>query len=402
MRSVRISIALACRRRGETDDDPARDARYARRDAQGRGQRYSLEYSDAWLAGGFELGPDVPLSRGRQFSRKAFGFIEDASPDRWGRTLILRHSRAQAKKTNQAPRALTTLDYFVGVSDASRQGALRARRGDDYLAPGAGPPPLVHLGALLRASNDYQAGAYDDETLALLLAPGSSLGGARPKASVRDAQGDLFVAKFPKSDDAYSVERWEFVAQELARRAGCRVVEAQLLNVNEQPVLLSRRFDRDRAERIHFSSAMNLLELTDGDASSYAEIADLMQRVGGDPVELFRRMVVNILINNVDDHLRNHGFLRVGPGWELSPAYDINPISRFEKAPRLSTAIVPGEFEASTDIAIDNAELFNLTKRAAQAICEQAAEAVGTWRSVARDAEAPRHEVDEIESAFAK
>jgi serine/threonine-protein kinase HipA len=234
------------------------------------GNSYSFEYSDQWLTHGFELGPDVPLARGRQFSRKAFGFMEDASPDRWGRTLMLRQTRADLKKKKQPARTLTALDYLLGVNDESRLGALRVRQDSRYLAFSAGPPPLVHLGTLLRASNDYQSGAYDDETLALLLAPGSSLGGARPKASVRDARGDLFVAKFPKADDEYSVERWEFIALQLARRAGCQVAEARIEIIDGQGVLLSKRFDRKGDHRIHFSSAMNLLELTDGDSSSYA------------------------------------------------------------------------------------------------------------------------------------
>jgi len=187
---------------------------------------------------------------------------------------------------------------------------------------------------------------------------------------------------------------------ELARRAGCRVAEARLEKVDGQIILLSRRFDRSGKHRIHFSSAMNLLGLTDGDRSSYAEIADLMQRTGGDPVELFRRMVVNISINNVDDHLRNHGFLRSGGSWELSPAYDVNPISKFEKAPQLCTAVVPDAFEASTELAIENAELFNLDKPGAKAICEEVAAAVGMWRSVAQSVGAPRREVEAIESAF--
>jgi serine/threonine-protein kinase HipA len=208
------------------------------------------------------------------------------------------------------------------------------------------------------------------------------------------------VAKFPKADDEYSVERWEFIALQLARRAGCQVAEARIEIIDGQVVLLSKRFDRKGDHRIHFSSAMNLLELTDGDSSSYAEIADLMQRTGGDPVELFRRMLVNISINNVDDHLRNHGFLRSSRGWELSPAYDVNPISRFEKAPRLSTAIVPEDFEASTELAIESAGLFDLDPQSARAIFKEVETAVGTWRSVAQQVGAPRSEIDAIESAF--
>lgn len=364
------------------------------------GSSYSFEYSAEWLAQGFELGPDVPLSRGRQFSRRSFGFMEDASPDRWGRTLILRETRARRKKLKQPARTITAMDYFLRVQDESRMGAIRVRDDHGVLDSEGGVPPMIHLGKLVRASEKYQAGEYDDETLALLLAPGSSLGGARPKASVRDVRGDLYVAKFPKADDTYSVERWEFVALQLARRAGCRVAEAHLQDVDGRLVLLSKRFDRRGETRVHFASAMNLLGLEDGQRSSYAAIADLMQRVGGDPRELFRRMVVNISLNNVDDHLRNHGFLWNAKQWELSPLYDVNPISRFEKAPMLSTAIVPEAFDADRQLAVDSAAYFDLTKRAAQAICDEVGSAVQTWQQVAQTAGAPRQEIDELESAF--
>ncbi len=364
------------------------------------GGSYSFEYSDEWLQHGFALGPDVPLSRGRHYRQDAFGFMEDASPDRWGRTILLRETRARSKREKLTPRALTSLDYFLGVSDVSRMGALRAYSDGAFRAESDGVPPMIHLGKLLAASTKYQAGDYDDETLRVLLAPGSSLGGARPKASVRDASGNLYIAKFPKNDDEYSVERWEFVALEIARRAGCEVADARLENVDGQPVLLSKRFDRAGEERIPFSSAMNLLGLRDGDRSSYAEIADLMQQVGGDPAELFRRMIVNIALNNVDDHLRNHGFLRRGPGWELSPAYDINPISRFEKAPTLSTAIVPGAFEASVELAWESCGFFNLTLARAREISDEVRAATATWLDVARRARATGREIEVVESAF--
>lgn len=364
------------------------------------GKSYSFEYSGKWRKHGFELGPDVPLAQGRQYSAEAFGFIEDASPDRWGRTIILRETRTRMNREKQVPRALTSLDYFLRVSDVSRMGALRAFQGGAFQAEGEGVPPTLHLGKLLVASKKYQSGSYDDETMRLLLAPGSSLGGARPKASVRDAHGNLYIAKLPKNDDEYSVERWEFIALQLARLAGCTVAEAHLEDIEGHPVLLSKRFDRRGDTRIHFSSAMNLLKLRDGQRSSYAQIADLMQQIGGDPQELFRRMILNILINNVDDHLRNHGFLRGRKGWELSPAYDINPISRFEKAPTLSTAIVPEEFEANVDIAKENCELFNLTPAQAALICDEVRGAVTNWPKVAKKAGATKREIEAVESAF--
>lgn len=362
----------------------------------------ALAYSAGWMTGGFALGPDVPLGPGRQY-RQSFGFVEDASPDRWGKTLILREAKARARREKSAPRTLDNIDYFLRVSDVGRAGALRAVQEGEYVSGKHDVPPLVSLGKLLHASAAYQTGDYDDDVLTLLMAPGSSLGGARPKATVKDVSGDLYMAKFPRNDDQYSVERWEYIALELAKKAGINCAEARLETVDGKLVLLSKRFDRRGEARVHFASAMNLLELKDGAASSYAEIADLIQREGEEPQdsrELFRRLVFNIMINNVDDHLRNHGFLRGKRGWVLSPAYDVNPISKAEKAPRLATAIVDDDFNADVQTAIDAATFFGLTQADAQETCDQVHAAVSTWRQTAEAAGAPRREILELEDAF--
>lgn len=366
------------------------------------GRTLALSYSDDWVVHGYALGPDVPLVRGRQY-RQSFGFVEDASPDRWGRTLIAREARARAKREQRAPRTLGPIDYFLGVSDAGRMGALRAIVDGQYVADHLQVPPLVDLGKLLHASSAYQAGRYDDDVMALLMAPGSSLGGARPKATVCDATGVLYMAKFPRNDDEYSVERWEFIALELARAAGIRCAEARLEKVDSKLVLLSKRFDRRGERRVHVASAMNLLELKDGDRSSYAEIADLIQREGeaaADSSELFRRMIFNIAVNNVDDHLRNHAFLRGKRGWTLSPAYDLNPMSRIEKAPRLTTAIIDDAYDADLSVALDSAEFFGLSRAAAEGVIERVKEAVSGWRQTADAAGAPRREITDLQDAF--
>jgi len=240
--------------------------------------------------------------------------------------------------------------------------------------------------------------------LALIFAPGSSLGGARPKASVLDVHGHLAIAKFPRADDEYSIERWEWVALQLAAAAGIDVAAAELLSVGGRDVLLSRRFDRRGEERIHLASALALLGLRDGDRASYPEIAEIVQRDGSQPqrdhVELFRRMVFNICVANVDDHLRNHGFLRTRTGWTLSPAYDINPVPTDVRARVLSTNVTPDDATGSLDAARESATYFGLSPKQADAVIAEVLSAVANWRGVARKAGASTKECARMQSAF--
>jgi len=228
---------------------------------------------------------------------------------------------------------LSEADHLLGVADVSRLGALRFRNvGEEvFHAPTAtGVPGLLELGRLLGVIERLLRDEETDADLQLILAPGSSLGGARPKVSVIDQHGRLSIAKLPRETDDYSVERWESIALALARAAGIQTPEHQLLEVGGRAVLLSRRFDRDEGARIPFLSALSMMGLGDGERASYPELSDLLSQYGAqarrDTSELFRRMAFNVLVSNVDDHLRNHGFLWLGRGgWTLSPAYDLNP-----------------------------------------------------------------------------
>jgi serine/threonine-protein kinase HipA len=263
-----------------------------------------------------------------------FGAIGDSAPDRWGRVLMRRAERRRAERLGQTPRTLREIDYLLLVNDEARQGALRfaENMGGPFLAPNdqAGVPPLVDLPRLLNASARVIDENEDDEDLRLLIAPGSSLGGARPKASIRDRDSSLAIGKFPHKDDEWDTVLWEAVSLTLAENAGIDVPKWRLELVEEKPVLLSTRFDRSTNGRILFLSALSMLGARDQETHSYLEIVDALRQHGAQPIddmhELWRRIVFTVLISNVDDHLRNHGFLYTGSdGWALSPAYDLNP-----------------------------------------------------------------------------
>lgn len=244
-----------------------------------------------------------------------------------------------------------------------------------------------------------------DESLARLLASGSSLGGARPKASVTAAQGSLAIAKFPRHDDEIDVTRWEALALTLATRADKEVPRWQVKSVATCPVLLLYRFDRQGARRIPFLSAKSLLAAEDGEQRSYLEIADEIRRHGAFPHRdlqaLWRRIVFNILISNTDDHLRNHGFLYVGPrGWTLSPAYDLNPVPTDVRPRILSTAIDLDDATPSLDLAFEVAQYFGFDNEEAAATAVQMGRAVGSWSAEAERVGLSKGEIDRMASAF--
>lgn len=373
-----------------------------------QGERISFHYDEDWLAlpERFPIDPELFLDARTTSPARGgvFGAFSDCAPDRWGRALMQRSERRAAEVEQRAVRALSELDYVLGVSDGSRQGALRFSADGRYLAPTTDVPPFVKLGALLAAADRV---ARDQETpgdLALLLAPGSSLGGARPKASVLDRSGRLCIAKFPREAEEYSVERWEWVALRLAGAAGIRVADAELVDVQGRPVLISRRFDRRGAERVHFASALTLLGLADGERASYPEIAEILQREGSRPrqdsEELFRRMVLNICIANLDDHLRNHGFLRQESGWTLSPAYDLNPVPADLRPRILTTSITLDDATGSLETARASATYFGLSLKRADAIISEVRAASGGWEGIARSGGASRSECSRMRSAF--
>ncbi len=377
-------------------------------------------YDEEWINGAesFALAPALAVSPAAYYAgedRRMFGAIGDSAPDRWGQTLLRRAERRQAKAENRAPRALREVDFLLGVTDTVRQGALRLTlaEGGPFVMPERpmGIPPLVELPTLLAATERFLADQETVEDLQLLLAPGSSLGGARPKASVRDSNGALMIAKFPTRDEYdYRVVAWEAVALELARKAGLRVTESRLESVIGSDVLLVTRFDRrvtqDGARRIPYLSALSMLGATDGDRRSYPEIADALRAHGADAgrdlSELWRRIVFSVLISNTDDHLRNHGFLYTGtPGWRLSPVFDVNPVPTDIKDRVLSTAIgLDGDPTASMEIAFEVAPMFGLNATEARGIAAAVGTAVAQWRVVAARFGLAASEVDRMHSAF--
>ena len=384
-----------------------------RRQASRRGEVVTFEYDVSWLedADRFSIEPALTLTAGTfppQAGQPIFGAIGDSAPDTWGRRLMQRAERRLAEREGRQVRSLGELHYLLGVADETRLGALRFRwRGDDvFQAPvREGVPALVELGRLLQITERIDRDEETDEDLRLIFAPGSSLGGARPKASVIDQHGHLSIAKFPKESDGYSIETWEEIALRLAERAGIQTPEHQLLQVAGKPVLLSRRFDRAETWRIPFLSAMSMTGSRDGERGSYPELVDALTAHGvqakADAVQLYRRVVFNVLVSNVDDHLRNHGFLWAGQGgWMLSPAYDLNPTPVDVKERILTTNIDLDEGTCSVELVQAAAEYFGMGLKPAREIIREVAETTRNWRSVAQEVGARRAEITRMASAF--
>jgi serine/threonine-protein kinase HipA len=374
----------------------------------------SFEYDKTWLENPvrFSLEPALRVGPGA-FHTPAdtpmFGAIGDSAPDRWGRALMRRAERRRAERAGTAPRTLQEIDFLLLVDDEARQGALRfaEREGGPFLREEGVKriPPLVELPELLSAAEHVVEDRDTEEDLRLLFAPGSSLGGARPKASVIEKDGQLAIAKFPRRDDEINTVVWEAVALVLAARSGIPVPTARIETVSNKPVILLRRFDREGARRIPFLSAMSMLGARDNDTPSYLEIVDALRQHGAAPKEdmeqLWRRLVFNILISNTDDHLRNHGFLYAGQaGWRLSPAYDLNPAPVDIKPRILTTAINEDDGTASLDLARSVADYFGLEEDKAKAIVVKVGKAVSTWRNEAARHGIGKTEIDRMASAF--
>ncbi len=374
----------------------------------------TFEYDPGWLeyADRFSLEPALTLGPGpfhTPSGRSLFGAIGDSAPDRWGRVLMRRAERRRAERAGETPRTLMEIDYLLMVDDEARQGALRFARqeGGPFLAEheAARIPPLIDLPRLLSAAEHVVGDTDSDEDLRLLLAPGSSLGGARPKASVRDRDGHLAIAKFPHKDDETNAVLWEGVALRLAAKAGIPVPDWRIESVVNKPVLLLRRFDRVQGQRIPFLSAMSMLGASDNESRSYLEFVDALRRYGASPKqdmhELWRRIVFNILISNTDDHLRNHAFLYTGPdGWRLAPAYDLNPVPTDIKPRVLTTAIDLDDGSASLGMAMSVVGYFELDENKAQVITAEVGRAVATWCEEAARMGLTQAEIDRMASAF--
>jgi serine/threonine-protein kinase HipA len=385
----------------------------------GKGQLFSFKYAMAWLdqAEAFAFDPDLALAEGRQYpsaDRSNFGIFTDSAPDRWGRVLMQRRENARARRERQRPRTLMEWEFLLGVHDETRLGALRFKLLEGpYVDTDTkfAAPPLTSLRELQAASFQFEKHLNDEEHpeyakwLAQLIAPGSSLGGARPKASVRDEQGDLCIAKFPSRQDTKDVGAWELVANALARKAGIQVPGARALRSEESAytTFLVKRFDRAaEGRRIAFVSAMTLTQRKDGEAgASYLELVDLLQSRGANTLvdceQLFRRVLLNIRIHNTDDHLRNHGFFVNAQGIRLSPAYDINPsVARNE----LSLAIDETETTCDVSVAMDARKAYGISAAQADGALKSVETAVATWRIEATRFGIPRAEQSLMTAAF--
>jgi serine/threonine-protein kinase HipA len=382
--------------------------------ARGGKESASFEYDKYWLENPlrFSLEPALQLGPGPYHTADdvpMFGAIGDSAPDRWGRTLMRRMERRRADREKQTPHTLFELDYLLLVDDQTRAGALRFRteEGGPFLRESSADrvPPLVELPKLLAASERIIDEDESDEDLRLLIAPGSSLGGARPKASVREKNGRLAIAKFPRRDDDTSTVLWESVAVQLAGKAGIDVAASRVEKVARKPILIVDRFDRAGARRIPFLSAMSMLAAKDNETRSYLELADALRRYGAEPKAdleaLWRRIVFNVLISNTDDHLRNHGFLYAGAnGWRLSPAYDLNPVPADVKPRILTTAINEADGTASLELVLGVAGYFDIADPRAREIAKEVGRAVARGRAVSTKAGIKEAEVDRVASAF--
>lgn len=386
----------------------------------GSGEIFSFEYNKGWLERPevFAFDPDLALSSGHQYpaaDRTNFGIFLDSSPDRWGRVLMQRRENSRARQEKRRARTLTEWDFLLGVHDETRLGALRFRvppdgpfiDSDDEFAA----PPITSLRELQAASLQFEEHMNDEEHpdyerwLTQLFAPGTSLGGARPKASVRDETGTLCMAKFPSRQDTRDIGGWELVAHRVASKAGIIVPNAGSLRLRDSPytTFLVKRFDRNaQGGRLAFVSAMTLTQHKDGEAgASYLELVDLLQSRGSnreaDCEQLFRRVLFNIMIHNTDDHLRNHGFFIDALGVRLSPAYDMNPsIDRRE----LSLAINEVDTTCDVSIAMDAHKDYGLSSQQAERVRREVEEAIATWRGEASRLRIPGQEQDLMAAAF--
>lgn len=385
---------------------------------QSKGSRiFGFEYNKEWLKSDhlFLLDPEIGLFSGTQYPEKKdnFGVFMDSMPDTWGRKLMLRRAAQKALAKEEAAPKLHEIDFLLGVHDASRMGALRFKLDPD------GPflddnkenptPPITHLRKLeasVKAYEEDEDGKNGNEWIPMLFAPGSSLGGARPKANIVDLDGHLYIAKFPSKSDTTDKAAWEYLAYELACKAGINMPICKLEKVRgPYHTFLSRRFDREAGERIHFASAMTMTKNSEDsirDATpSYLEIADFIQTYGSnieeDLHQLWRRIIFHMAISNTDDHFRNHGFLLTEKGWRLSPAYDINPsIDKNGLALNVDMHNNALDFE----LALSVGQFFQLKGDQMHRIIKEVSIVVKDWRTLGAKLGIPRAEQEMMSPAF--
>lgn len=397
----------------DLDGNPLLVGRLWSRSIKGR-ESASFEYDENWLNSKlrFPLEPLLTMDTGLHHSQPGkplFGAIGDSAPDRWGRALMRRSERKKAKTEGRTPRTLLEIDYLLLVADVMRQGALRFRDANtsEFLSnvqPAI--PPLVELPKLLSASQRVLEDTDSDDDLRFLLAPASSLGGARPKAAVIDSDGSLAIAKFPHHGDEYRIELWSYLALELARKAGINVPTHRMTTVLDKQVQIVTRFDRYAGTRIPFLSAMSMINAGDNEPHSYLELVDAIRQHGADVrkdlSELWHRILFSVLVSNIDDHLRNHGFLydTAKDGWRLSPAYDINPVPVDVKPRILSMMIDDQDNSASFDLVLNVGDYFGLENQETMMIAGEVVRAVSSWRNEAKRLGISSEEINRMATAF--
>jgi serine/threonine-protein kinase HipA len=376
-----------------------------------QGQSATFRYDQTYIADSraYELDPTLPLTSGviqTRSGKEMFNAFADSTPDRWGQNLMRRQERDRAAAAGTRPRTLTNADFLLGTHDELRRGAVRFRRPGvgDYWSPAPhGVPKLVSLPKLLAASDRLSTDDPDAQAIRDLVNAGSSLGGARPKASVLTNTGELAIAKFPhRGGDEWDVPGWEQLEADLAVRSGISMAPTEVVQVQGRNVLVSQRFDRDNRRRVGFASALTMLEASDGDRRSYLEIAEVAEvsspQPDADLAELYRRIVFSAMTANTDDHLRNHGFLRTNNGWRLAPAYDLNPNP--DNPGRLTTAIDLDDGTCDIDLVISVAGYFRLSDADAKAVVSEVEAATRDWHGHAREMGLSGVDIDRMEQAF--
>ncbi|MCQ2259752.1 MAG: type II toxin-antitoxin system HipA family toxin [Bacteroidaceae bacterium] len=386
------------------------------------GETYGFKFDASWLKNHADvlLSDDINNYVGMQYTQQGkdiFGCFSDSLPDRWGRTLVLRREQILAEEEKRPVRRLSSMDYLLGIDDASRMGGFRFKeeQNGEFInsTNDLQIPPITSIRELIAASQEIELSEEkntlpEKKWLMQLVHPGTSLGGARPKASVMDDKKQLYVAKFPSRKDLYDVGLWEHFAHLIAKSAGITCAETKVITAGSKyHTLLSRRFDRtEDGKRIHFASAMTMLGLTDGQNAStgngYLDIVDFIVQsccdVEKNLQELFRRVAFNIAIGNSDDHFRNHGFLLTSKGWTLSPAYDLNPtLSRDQ-----SLLINAYTTESNLDILLESCGDYMLTANVASQIIGDVNNALSTWTQVATTIGLPQSEQNMFKDRFAQ
>jgi serine/threonine-protein kinase HipA len=379
------------------------------------GQQFSFKYHKDWLESAEQLllDPEIGWYTGTQYpiEKENFGVFVDSMPDTWGRRLMQRKAAQSARERNEHRPRLTDLDYLLQVSDFTRMGALRFKLHPDgpFLNNDNEKPiaPWAHIRELQQSAEKFEADEeVSNEWLELLIAPGSSLGGARPKANIIDDKGRLWIAKFPAKNDTIDKAAWEYLTYRLAVKAGIKMSDCKVEQIyGPFKTFLTKRFDREGADRIHFTSAMTMLGYTEqllrDRIPSYLEIAEFIQYQGAAPAEdlhqLWRRIVFNMSVSNTDDHLRNHGFILTDAGWRLSPAYDLNP--SIEKN-GLALNVDLDDNALYYKLAFQVGDYFQLGQTEMNRILTEVTSVVNNWEHDAKEIGIPRAQIQQMVPAF--